>query len=66
MKNVNLPTIRPYHRAKLIGPNGEVSPLCANEPKALDLSKGMWTISDKAVTCRACLRAIDAAKAERK
>lgn len=44
-----------YHRAKLVAPNGSVSPLCAETPKAIDLKIEKWTISDNAVTCPKCL-----------
>ncbi len=46
---------RVYHRAKLIAANGDVSPLCAEVPKALDLKKTCWTNRNEAVTCKKCL-----------
>lgn len=45
-----------YHRAKLIAPDGSVSPLCAKTPKAIDLTKELWTARDDAVTCLKCLK----------
>ena len=52
-----------YHRAKLIAPDGSVSPLCAKTPKAIDLNKELWTTSDGAVTCQKCLKKMTAAVA---
>jgi len=43
------------HRAKLVSQNGDVSPLCAEVPKALNLKKESWTNRDEAVTCKKCL-----------
>lgn len=50
---------RIYHRAKHIGPNGEVSALCFKKPRAIDMtSRETWTIRDEAVTCRKCKNAL--------
>lgn len=50
---------RVYHRAKHIGPNGEVSALCFKKPRAIDMSKRVtWTTNDAAVTCPACRKLI--------
>lgn len=49
---------RIYHMAKLIGQNGEVSPLCAVWPKPIDMRKATWTIDPSAVTCRRCRAAL--------
>lgn len=51
-----------YHRAKLVTKDGNVSPLCAETPKALDLRKEKWTIRDDAVTCVKCLQKLATAK----
>ncbi len=50
-----------YHKAHLWSKNGHVSPLCAKKPRALNLSRELWTIRDEAVTCKRCLAAIAAA-----
>lgn len=50
---------RIYHKAKLISPDGGISPLCAEKPRRLDLRKELWTITDNAVTCRKCLKKIE-------
>jgi len=51
------------HRAKLISPDGDVSPLCAKKPKPIDLSRAIWTIIDEAVTCPRCRKAIKEGRA---
>ena len=43
------------HKAKHVAPNGDVSPICATEPKALDLQLEGWTLTDRFVNCRRCL-----------
>lgn len=43
-----------YHRAHLIGENGEVSALCFSKPKPINLAKALWTLRDKAVSCPRC------------
>ena len=45
-----------YHKAKLIAPDGSVSPLCAEKPKKLNLKQELWTMDDDAVTCKKCLK----------
>jgi hypothetical protein len=47
--------VKVYHKAKMVAPDGSVSPLCAGTPRALDLSKELWTLRDDAVTCKKCL-----------
>lgn len=49
-----------YHKAKLFGPDGRVSALCfINWMRAIPRVRGVtWTIDDKAVNCRKCLRAM--------
>ncbi len=51
---------KPYHLAKMIGPKGQVSPLCAKTPRAIDLKKALWTFRREAVTCPKCLKALKA------
>lgn len=52
---------KPYHMAAKMDGEGNVSPLCAVKPRALDLSKELWTVRPEAVTCKRC-RAILAAR----
>ena len=47
-----------YHKAALFGQDGSVSALCFSRPRAIDLSRALWTIVDDAVTCKKCLRAM--------
>jgi hypothetical protein len=44
-----------YHIFGLVNNKGGVSPLCADRPKALDLSRATWTFEWAAVTCPKCL-----------
>ena len=50
---------KPIHMAKHIRGNGDVSPLCAETPKAIDLSKESWTNRIEAVTCSECKSQLD-------
>lgn len=61
MKKTNDPynDIKIYHKAKLITPFGDVSPLCAKKPRKLNLKKELWTINDSGVTCPRCLSLIE-------
>ncbi len=43
-----------YHMAKLFSQDGDVSPLCADKPRKLNLKRELWTITPTAVTCRKC------------
>lgn len=54
-----MPKAKVYHRASKIAPNGDVSALCFARPRAIDLSKALWTIRDEAVTCPKCLAEMD-------
>ena len=46
---------RTYHMAKLISPDGDVSPLCAKIPRKLNLKRHqLWTILPEQVTCPRC------------
>lgn len=49
---------KPIHLAKMIRDNGDVSPICAEKPRAINLSKSSWTNRKNAVTCRKCLEKI--------
>ncbi len=46
--------VKIIHKAKLISRNGDVSPLCANKPRKLNLAKESWTNRNDAVTCEKC------------
>jgi hypothetical protein len=59
------PRVKPVHMAKLVSPEGDISPLCAKAPRAIDLRKATWTNRPEAVTCRRCkslLKSGDGAK----
>ncbi len=62
------PKAKVYHRADKIAPNGDVSALCYQRPRPIDLRKASWTIRDEGVTCPKCLaemdRRLDAASSE--
>jgi len=45
---------RLIHKAKLVSPDGDVSPLCASIPRALNLRIESWTTDNSAVTCKNC------------
>ena len=47
--------IKPVHLAKLVAPDGAVSPWCAVQPRRLNLHLSKWTTDQRAVTCRRCL-----------
>ena len=55
METVN-PYKKIYHLAKLISQDGDVSPLCAKNPKKIKLERELWTTDLKAVTCKECLK----------
>ncbi len=44
-----------YHLGDLWSEGGDVSPLCAEEPRKIDLRRELWTIVENAVTCKKCL-----------
>jgi hypothetical protein len=53
---------RIYHMAKLLRSDGKaVSPLCAEKPRRINLSRELWTIRPEAVTCKRCLAILQAA-----
>lgn len=43
------------HKADLVSNKGDISPLCASKPRAINLKHESWTIVDKSVTCPKCL-----------
>ena len=45
---------RIIHKAKLVSNKGGISPLCAETPHKLNLSKASWTLADALVTCEQC------------
>ena len=45
-----------YHKAKGLRADGAVSALCFANPRAIDITRAMWTITDKFVTCQKCLK----------
>ncbi len=44
-----------YHMAKLFSDNGDVSPVCAERPRKINLKRETWTFRWEAVTCKKCL-----------
>ena len=59
-----LPPTRMYHRADKIDSRGRVSALCFARPRAIDMTRASWTISDDAVTCHKCRSIIAAREGE--
>ena len=55
-----LPT-RVRHRGDKINAQGRVSALCFPTPRAIDMKRATWVMSDEAVTCPKC-RALIAAR----
>ena len=45
-----------YHKANLVAKNGDVSPLCAKTPRAINLKISSWTLCDEYVTCPKCIK----------
>ena len=50
-----LPPTRMYHRADKIDARGRVSALCFGRPRAIDMRRASWTLTDAGVTCPKCL-----------
>jgi len=48
------PRVKVVHMGKFISSEGDVSPLCAQSPRAINLKKAPWTNRAEAVTCRRC------------
>ncbi len=46
--------VKPIHLIKMVSPEGLVSPVCAEPPRALNLKRETWTLRLQAVTCEAC------------
>lgn len=57
-----LPPPRSRHRGDKINEHGEVSALCFKRPRAIDMKRASWVLSDSGVTCPKCLLAINARK----
>lgn len=49
-------TGRTVHMMALMADNGDVSPVCAETPRPINLNKATWTVRWDAVTCRKCLK----------
>jgi hypothetical protein len=47
--------VKVIHKAKLLSNNGDVSPMCAEIPRKLNLKRESWALVDKFVTCKKCL-----------
>ncbi len=54
MNDLNTEGQRTVHLARLINRQGEISPLCAVSPRALNLKKESWTTQVRYVTCLRC------------
>ncbi len=48
------------HKAGLISPSGDVSPLCAKTPRKINLTRERWTTTAGFVTCKKCERLMKA------
>ncbi len=46
---------KPIHFANLISNKGDVSPICALQPRKLNLRRETWTMRKEAVTCPKCI-----------
>ncbi|KKL91160.1 hypothetical protein LCGC14_1897460 [marine sediment metagenome] len=44
------------HKAKKVCSGGGVSPLCAVKPRRINLKVATWTLTNRFVTCKKCLR----------
>jgi hypothetical protein len=49
-----LPPTRVRHRGDKIDRRGRVSALCFPKPRAIDMKRATWVMSDDAVTCPKC------------
>lgn len=49
-----LPPTRMRHRGDKINAKGGVSALCFPKPRAIDMKRATWVMSDDAVTCPKC------------
>ncbi len=50
------------HKAKLVSNKGGISPLCAEKPRKINLSKESWTLADYLVTCEKCTLILESGK----
>jgi hypothetical protein len=57
-----LPPTRMRHRGDKIDSKGRVSALCFPKPRAIDMKRATWVMSDGAVTCPKCMAMIAAKK----
>ena len=48
------PLAKLYHKAGKMRSDGAVSALCFARPRAIDLTRALWTIRPEAVTCPKC------------
>ena len=44
-----------YHFAAKTTANGDVSALCFDPPRKINLRRELWTLTKSAVTCKKCL-----------
>ena len=49
-----MPPTRMRHRGDTINDKGRVSALCFPTPRAIDMKRATWVMSDDAVTCPKC------------
>ena len=47
--------MKKYHMAHKLNGKGGVSALCFKKPRAIDLTRALWTNRPDAVTCEKCL-----------
>ena len=52
--------MKPYHMADKVNRKGGVSALCFEKPRAIDLTRALWTNRTEAVTCKKCLAILSA------
>jgi hypothetical protein len=55
-----LPPTRMRHRGDKINAQGRVSALCFPKPRAIDMKRATWVMSDDATTCPKCRALIEA------
>lgn len=53
-----LPATRIRHRGDKIDARGRVSALCFESPRAIDMRRATWVLTDAGVTCPKCLAKI--------
>ena len=54
------PYEKTYHFAAKISNRGDVSALCFEAPRPINLKRALWTNRENAVTCKRCLAALKA------